>query len=285
MYALFDIGGTKIRCALSGDTLDVDNLTIEIVPTPKKFDEGIAFFREYLNKHRRGRTIRAVAGGITGLLDEKRSLLIRSPHLPAWIDMPLKKELESVFESPVYIENDASMVGLGEAVYGAGKEHEIVAYITISTGVGGSRIVRGAIDTSKYGFEPGHQIIDPHGIPCSGCGQKGHLEGYVSGSALEQRFSKKAYEITDPAIWDEIARFLAYGLHNTTLHWSPDIIILGGSMMKEQGIPIERVKMHLTDIFAVFPQIPKIEKALLGDIGGLWGSLAFLAQKLENKNI
>jgi glucokinase len=53
--------------------------------------------------------------------------------------------------------------GLGEAVFGAGKGREIVVYMTISTGVGGARIVGGKIDASAMGFEPGHQIIDACG--------------------------------------------------------------------------------------------------------------------------
>ena len=85
----------------------------------------------------------------------------------------------------------------------------------------------------------------------------------------------KPFEIHDDAIWDKLAKFLAYGLNNTIVYWSPDIIVLGGSMMKEVGIPVPAVRKHLSEILKIFPTIPQIEKAELADFGGLYGSLAY----------
>ena len=81
---------------------------------------------------------------------------------------------------------------------GAGKGEEIVAYIKVSTGIGGVRIVDGKIDRNILGFEPGYQIIDPTGTLCPICDSAGHLKSHVSGAALEARFNKRAYKITDP---------------------------------------------------------------------------------------
>ncbi len=167
-----------------------------------------------------------------------------------------------------------AMVGLGEANYGAGRGKDIVVYMTISTGVGGVRIVKGNVDESAMGFEPGHQIIDPDNTLCPTC-DGNDLEAYVSGTSIEKRFGKKPYEIQDDAVWDELAKFLAYGLHNTIMHWSPDIIVLGGSMMKEVGIPLPAVRTHLSGIMKIFPTLPQIEKAELADFGGLYGALYF----------
>jgi len=180
---------------------------------------------------------------------------------------------------PVYLENDAAIVGLGEAMNGAGRGEEIIAYITVSTGIGGARIVDGKIDRNIFGFEPGHQIIDPTGMLCPMCDSAGHLEGHVSGVALEARFNKKAYEITDPQIWEEEAKWLAYGLNNTAVYWSPSVIVLGGSMIiKSPGISIERVSHHLKKTLTIFPERPRLVKAELGDIGGLYGALEILKQ-------
>jgi len=73
-----------------------------------------------------------------------------------------------------------------------------------------------------------------------------------------------------------MAKTLAYGLNNIMVMWSPDIIILGGSMMKEIGIPVEAVRRHLTDINKVFPNIPEIEKTDFGDFVGLYGAMALV---------
>ncbi len=273
MYLLFDIGGTKTRIAFSSDGKSFDEPSI--IPTPRAFKRGILLFRETALKLSGGRRIEAVAGGIAGPLDREKTMLVNSPHISGWIGKPLKKELQKVLKAPVYIENDAAMVGLGEATYGKGKGRRVVVYMTISTGVGGARIIDGRIDESAMGFEPGHQIIDPTGTLCPECRSlPGYLERYISGSAIEKRYGKKSYEISDPGVWEEVARFLAIGLNNTIVHWSPDVVIVGGSVAGK--ISLSRVRFHLRKIMKIYPKIPPIERAVLGDVGGLYGALHFL---------
>lgn len=280
MFLLFDIGGTKMRIALSKDGESFGEP--KVVPTPQNFEKGISAFQEIAKELTQGKKIEAVAGGIAGPLDEEKTMLLNSPNISGWIKKPLKQELEKIIDAPVSLQNDTALVGLGEVTYGAGKGSRIVVYITVSTGVGGSRFVDGKIDINAMGFEPGHQIINFEGdkAMCPGCKKQGHLEGYVSGTAVELKYGKKPYEIEDPAIWDEIAKLLAIGLNNTIVHWSPDVVVLGGSMMiKEPGISLDRVQHHLKEVMTIFPEPPLLKKAELEDVGGLYGALALLKGK------
>ena len=272
MYILFDIGGTKMR-VVSADRKQFLADPV-VVSTPKDFNEGIETLRRIIDNLKKDEPIEAIVGGIAGPLNPEKTGLVRSPNLSGWVGHNLKDALAEAYKVPVALENDSAMVGLGEANYGAGRGKEIVVYLTISTGVGGVRVVKGNIDESAHGFEPGHQIIDPDNTLCPTC-EGNDLEAYVSGTAIEKRFGKKPFEIHDDAIWDELARFLAYGLNNTIVHWSPDIIVIGGSMMKEVGIPVPAVRKHLAEIMKIFPTLPQIEKAELADFGGLYGSLYF----------
>lgn len=274
MYIVFDIGGTKTRLAFSEDGREFSNP--EIFETPKKFEDGVEKISATIKKISGGKKIKTVAGGIAGTLDKKRERLLRAPHLLGWVDRPLKELLEKKLETQVYIENDTAIVGLGEAVVGAGRGFRIVVYITVSTGVNGARIVDGKLDPSTYGFEIGHQIIDADGTLCLKCPEPKDLENYISGSALEKIYHKKPYEIEDQTVWHEVAKFLAYGLNNTILHWSPDVLVLGGSMMKSPGISIIDVSHHLGNIMSGYPELPIIKKASLGDIGGLYGGLEYI---------
>src|SRR5690606_20277112 len=125
------------------------------------------------------------------------------------------------------------------------------------------------------GFEPGHQIVDIDGTlmpEASGI----YLGNLISGKAIEKRTGKKPAEITDPAFWEEMARILAYGLNNTIVHWSPDVVVLGGSMMNKVGIPVESVEKYLREIMVIYPELPPVKKSTLGDLGGLYGGLAYL---------
>ncbi|MBI5798768.1 MAG: ROK family protein [Candidatus Yonathbacteria bacterium] len=277
MFILFDIGGTKMRVVAA----DYEKLLGDpvVVSTPKDFNEGMDTLKRIIDNVSgefvaEGRAVTAIVGGIAGPIDADKTMLVSSPNLSGWVGRDIKNILHDTYKVPVNLENDSALVGLGEAHFGAGRGKSIVAYLTISTGVGGVRIIDGKIDRASLGFEPGHQIIDPDNSLCPTC-EGNDLEAYVSGTSIEKRFGVKPYEIHDDSIWDELAKFLAYGVHNTIMYWSPDIVVLGGSMMKEVGIPIDAVRKYLAEILKIFPRAPLIEKAELADFGGLYGSLAY----------
>jgi predicted NBD/HSP70 family sugar kinase len=285
MYLLFDIGGTKMRLAVSADGKTFSEPKICKTPT-LNFNEGIRLFGELAKELSGGKKITASAGGIAGPLDRNRTKLVRSPNISGWVDKPLKDSLEQILDAGVFLENDTAIVGLGEATAGAATGFDIAVYITVSTGVGGVRIVQGKIDQSAMGFEIGHQIIDASNnsvdSACSQCGHVGELEGLVSGTALSRKYGKKPYEITDSVVWEETARLLAIGLNNTIVHWSPDVLVLGGSMIVgDPAIPLEAIQRYVRDTVTIFPELPDIKKAELGDVGGLHGALAFLHQNLS----
>lgn len=260
-----------MRIGVSGDGLTITRS--KIVPTPQDFNQGILALKQTADELSNGEKITGVAGGVAGPLDQEKTMLVASPHIGGWIWKPFKSELEKAFDTSVYLENDTVMGGIGETVKGAGAGKKIVAYLAIGTGIGGARIVNQRVDENSLGFEPGHQIIIPDGNPCN-CGGKGHLESYVGGLYIEKIYHQRAEDIRDATIWDEIAKYLAVGLNNTIVHWSPDIVVLGGSVMK--SLSLEMVTEHLKNELKIFPQAPEIVKAKLGQDGGLYGALELL---------
>jgi glucokinase len=279
MYIFFDIGGTKMRIARSrdGETFD-EPLRFD---TPASYDEGIALLIKTAQDLSAGEKIDAVAGGIAGTLDPTRTHLVHATHLVDWVQKPIHEQLMNAWGTPVYMENDSAVVGLGEANYGAGQGGGIVAYITVSTGIGGARLIDGTLDVSGYSFEPGDQII------ATDEGGKGiSVEDLVSGTALERRFGKKPYAIEDPVVWEELARLLAYALYNTILHWTPAVVVLGGPMVVgKPAISVDQVQDQLKTLLSVYPTIPQIRQATLKDIGGIYGACALLKTKNTSKNI
>ena len=270
MYILFDIGGTKMRMAVSFDNENLQEVKVAV--TPRKFEDGIGLIEEYISKVDSTRTDKVICCGLPGVLDKNKEMLISAPNLSEWVSKPFKKILADFTNAPVYLENDADLAGLGEAVKGAGRGFGIVAFLTIGTGVGGARIVDGKIDKSSYGFEPGHQIIDS--------GEKlVEFEGMVSGPSIKLRYGVDPEKITDENIWKNVESLIAIGLNNTILHWSPEIVILGGGIMKVEAISIDRIKINLKNILKVFPHHPEIKKGELGELAGLWGSLQYLIGK------
>lgn len=265
MYLLFEIGGTKTRIGISADGRSIEKS--QIIPTPKDFEQFISELKQVAVSLVGTESVKALAGGIAGVLDTEKGVLIKGPHLQGLVDKPLKETLQNVFKASVFLENDATLGGLGEAVFGAGQGKGIVAYITVGTGIGGTRIVNGSIDSKVFGFEPGHQIINPEGL---------ELEDWVSGEALKKEHGISSENIDDPIIWDEAAKRLALGLANTIMHWSPDILILGGGLM--QKIPLENLKTYIKEYLKIYPTPPEITLSKLGELSGLWGALEYIRQ-------
>ncbi|WP_404361786.1 ROK family protein [Marinobacter sp.] len=289
MYILFDIGGSTTRVAASRDCHELQgepivfDSTSNLEADTKRIADAA---RTLVGSH----SITAAAGGIAGVLDSERRTLLRSPNKTSWVGKPLAEHLEKGLGAPVLLENDTDVAGLGEAHAGAGQGYEIVAYLSVSTGIGGGRIVGGMIDAARSGFEPGHQIINPYCRVCPDCVVRSaesdscvDLEGLASGTALGKRTGKKPYEVTDRAEWHQIACWLAIGLNNTIVHWSPDAIVLGGSMMcgtKGRVVSLDEINRHLREILTIFPRVPDMHLAQLGDFGGLYGAMAVLRQDM-----
>ena len=277
-YVSFDIGGTKTRVGFSKDLKTLDHF--DSFKTPNNFKEGIQKMTDLIKENVDGE-VTGIAGGIRGPLNEDKTGIQNDSVITDWINQSVVGALKKNFpKAKVFLENDSAVAGLGEAVYGAGKELDIVAYHTVSTGVGGVKIESGEIDVASVGFEPGHQILD---IDRTVLGDEivPTLENLVSGTALAERFGMPAYDIPqDDVVWDELAEYLAQGLRNTIMYWSPEVIVLGGSMIVgDPAIMVDTIRKYTVESLDGFVESPLIVKASLGDEAGLYGGLAILKKK------
>lgn len=273
MFILVDIGGTKTRVARTNDLHTFGEPIV--FKTPQPYQYALVALVEAVRKLSGDDTIDAIAVGVPGVVSRDKKSIIRAPHLQQWNTANIVDDLEKALKTTIILNNDVELVALGEAVSGAGVGAPIVAYVTVSTGVNGARIVEGMIDRTSLGFEIGGQYLT------MGSDAK-TLEDLVSGSAVENKYGVHPRDLgIDAPVWEELALALAYGLNNTVVHWSPHRIVLGGSMMNEIGIPIERVKFHLAKILQKVPQMPDIVHSNLADFGGLYGGMAHLRATIQ----
>lgn len=280
MYLLFDIGGTKTRVAIASNEGILDEKTVQIFPTPELFEDGIRKISTVGKELSSNKKISTACGGIGGPLNKEKTLLSNHAEKKVfinWEGKPLKAELEKEFDCDVFLENDAALGALGEATFGSGKEFEIVAYLTMGTGIGGARIVNNKIDENSLGFEPGQQIIDADGSIFPDMKPPIRLGQILGGQAIEKRTGKIASEIESTDFWSKLTDYLAIGLNDTIVHWSPDVIILDGSVAKD--INLEKLGNKLTEILTILPSIPEVRRATLGEFSGLYGALQYLKTK------
>jgi len=268
MHIVVDVGGTKTRVA-GAENFESFGAP-SIFESSQDYTQGVAHIVAAARKLAGGEKIDGIALGAPGVISKDKRRLLRVPNLPGWDGGEICADLEKALNAPALLENDAAFVALGEATVGAGKGASIVAYITISTGVNGARVVDGVIDRSAQGFEMGEQILGLE--PTSPT-----FELIASGVMVEQRFGKPPHELgADHPVWDELAGITAIAVHNTIAFWSPDRVVVGGSMMNEIGISLERVRGHLFALPRKNPSLPPVVRGTLGDVGGLWGALAAL---------
>jgi predicted NBD/HSP70 family sugar kinase len=261
MMLVADIGGTNMRIA-SGEA-DGSIREIRNHPTPPSFEEGMALLISEMQALKGDESVECIVIGVPGSVSEDGHTLISAKHLPDWSGHDIAAALE-VLDAPVTLENDTTLGALGEALGGAGKGFPIVAYLAVGTGIGGARVVDGAIDQNSYGFEIGHQYLSSE--------DETELEELVSGTAVEAAEGIPAKELVSEEKWRGYANKFAHGLYNTLLHWSPDVVVLGGSLMRNNGMRVEDIVAELERINEAIPTLPEVRKAEL-EYPGLVGAL------------
>lgn len=255
MNIVFDIGGTKMRVARARGREVGD---IQKVPTPRDPQEGLAMLIKLIRAEAGSEKIAAIAGCIAGSVNEE-GVISDARNLPTWEGMNLMRELSQEFHAPVRVVNDAGAAGLGEAVVGGGVGGSTVVYVTVSTGVGGARIVDGRIDAAG-------------GIGHTRVGDS-DLEDSVSGTAVRKKFGIEPKDLSSIEVRNKLADILAEGLVLIAKQWTPDTIVLGGSMIVGVNpIPLERTAEALAKLLPGDPVQPAVKMAQLRDDGGLHGA-------------
>jgi glucokinase len=273
MYLSIDIGGTHIRFATSSDGKKITQK--EKFHTPTKYDDGMDLIEETVERITEEDIPSHITVGAASPIDYVKGIIMKPPSLPNWAGHSIRKELELRLHTKITLENDACLAALAEANQFSTKKYPIVAYVTLSTGVGGARVVHGRIDYHSTPFEPGHMILDPSGRFWPGCGQKGCFESLASGRAFEITYGVKPELCEDFKIWEEHAQVVSQGLVNVITMWAPDVLVIGGSLVKAGKKFIDPL-MHFTiNNLQIFPA-PKIVISKMDDNNVLTGG--FLLQ-------
>jgi glucokinase len=138
----------------------------------------------------------AIGVGVPSQIEFATGTVETSVNIPL-TGVPLREELGRRFGVPVFVDNDANCAALAEAhIVG---EDDLVM-LTLGTGVGGGVVMGGRTFRGAHGLgaELGHMTINPDGPPCPGnCPNRGCLEAYCSGQALERDATELAKDKPD----------------------------------------------------------------------------------------
>src|SRR5215211_188305 len=146
----------------------------------------------------RSRVIGAVMG-LPAPINRATGAAEDSSILPGWVGVDAAAEASARLELPVAVENDANLGALAELVWGAAKGRSEVAYIKVSSGIGGGLISNGRLTHGVGGTagEIGHTVLTGGGPVCR-CGNRGCLETLASAPAVARQLSASRFEEITP---------------------------------------------------------------------------------------
>lgn len=309
-YIGVDLGGTKILTALAdekGEILARKKLPTEADRGQETIIKNINFSIDSVLKQAGVSKDQVLKIGIgsPGPLSTVKGVIYETANLP-WTNVPIVDIMEEKTGIPVKLENDANAAALGEKWFGAGTNVDNMIYITVSTGVGGGiiedkEIIHGADGGAG---EVGHMTINPEGPVC-GCGNHGCLESFSSGTAIGREGKKALQEGRSDVIkklsdnnpdnidallvaqaaaeGDEVAKeiyqkagyYLGIGLANLVNLFNPELIVMGGGVMKDEDLFKKPMQKSLKER-ALGSSLEQVDicKVELGDDTGVKGAIA-----------
>lgn len=309
-----DLGGTNVRVVL-GDEKGRILARLSQRTETKKGPEGVS--KQIIGMIRsidvEGVKLEDVSGvgiGSAGPLDLERGGLMEPTNIP-YDFVPLVAPLEEELELTTFLLNDCSAGVMGERFFGSGKEAKNLAYITISTGIGGGIYMDDHLLVGKDGnaTEIGHFTIDYDGRLMCGCGKRGHWEAYCSGrkipnyvdlilnernhtelkrsilSKLRSRYgritaknlyrSAKSGDELALEIVEKIGELNAVGFACVNDAYDPSLITVGGSVtLNNVELVIDPIRKHVGEHSR--NRIPEIMDTPLVEDVVLYGALAIV---------
>ncbi|MCP4021028.1 MAG: ROK family protein [Desulfobacteraceae bacterium] len=234
--------------------------------------------------------------GIPGSINRDKGL-VHNANTTCLIGKPFQKDLETLLEKKIAMENDANCFTLIEAVRGAAKGYNVVFGVIMGTGCGGGICIDQKIWNGPNGIsgEWGHFSIDPGGRKCF-CGNVGCVETKISGTGVENAFFEahgtalkmndivNGFRRNDPKckkIFDQFLDDFGRVLGGLISVLDPDAVVIGGGLSNIDELYTIGAKKVLQYAFHEHVTTP-ILKNELGDSAGVLGAALLNYNKLDS---
>jgi glucokinase len=291
VIAAVDIGGTKIAVGM----IDGDGRVLARLECPTDADRGYHEALLRIVEMLQATAHTGIGIGSTGPVYPLTGEIGDVNFFPHWKGENPVRDLAQTFQVKVAMENDADAAALGEAGWGAGQNNGRLIYVTVGTGIGTGFILDGQLYRGVDQSHPeiGHHLIDPSGPPCL-CGFRGCWESLAAGPAMvtwletnapsdyPHRGDLTAKRICELAQlgddWasravDRESRYLGLGLANLVTMFVPEVIVLGGSVMKSAVLFLEGIRKVITASCRLVPfERTELALASLGEDSNLIGA-------------
>ena len=263
-----DLGGTSIKGGLIDEDGNILEKAERSTPTAKGRYEVLERISEVIDILK-GDEVIGIAIGSPGFIDSNEGKVLKvGGNIEDWAGTNIKDELLKKYpHMTIFVENDANVAAICEHWKGAAKRYDNFIMLTLGSGLGGAIYIEnhGLVKGHRYrGGELGHAIFIPNGRLCT-CGQKGCVEQYISGNAVENIYEertgikKKGKDIFKSIHEDDISNEIIHefshnlGIYISTLKniFDPQGIIIGGGVINSKEYwwdhMIESYKIYCND--------------------------------------
>ena len=309
-----DLGGSSVKYALasiSGKIITSGKRNIDSTAQKDEIlDELSDVIRVLMEQAKESDiSVEVVGIGTPGNVNiETGYLMGATPNFKHWREINISQSLQKHFAVPVFADNDANVMALGEARLGAGKGYKNIICVTVGTGIGGGFIINGDLyrGSAYAGGEFGHSLVKADGLTCN-CGANGCLEVYASATAMIREYKKEVndsnngagnrdidvaqlfelYECRDNAAIksiDSAIYYLGRGIAASINLFNPEIVVIGGGVAEAGSIFIDKVRAVAFKYAMPIPcENVKIVAAQLGNNAGFLGAISFGFEQLARK--
>ncbi|MCI8957455.1 MAG: ROK family protein [Eubacterium sp.] len=291
-YAIaIDIGGTNTRVALVDEKLNIVDRH-QFATDSSNPEVTLGKINDIIKKY--DYNIAGAGMSCPGPLDLINGKILTPPNLNGkWHNLSVAKELSKMAGIPVYLDNDANLAALAEAVLGEGKDYRFVQFLTVSTGLGSGFVIDKQIYLGAHGYanEVANCIMIQDG-PSHGSIIPGGIEAISSGTAITTRALNAGLDVkhagevnvlavsgnqTAKIIMDDAKNYLANFIAFIYAFADPEIVILGGSVaLKIDGFVEDVEALVKSKVYDNVKPFIKVRKSTLNEDSGLIGA-AYLA--------
>ena len=289
-----DIGGTQLRIALVDENYHIVGVHKTANDRTRDAAANCAPLVEWISaKQNQGFELAGIGIGSPGPLDLRAGKVLNPPNLVGWDNFEIVRYFAEATGLPTYLNNDANVAGLSEALLGGGKGYESVIFLGLSTGFGGAFVYKGELingahcNTAEYW----NSIVcdDPNG---RGSANPGSLNENAGGTGIARvatvRYGKPmepkelferyyAGEQTAIEVFDYCTEMLARGLANIYWNFDPDVVVVGGSIDLYHPVYLQTA-LKKAARYLPAPDSLHIEKATFGDDAGLVGAALLVGE-------
>lgn len=246
-----DIGGFGLRAALvdlHSHTYTAVHREVSTTNASAVVVDAIELARALLHESgvAPGHVVR-IGVGFGGPVDARAGVTILSHRMAGWERLPLREQIEEALGAVTLLDNDANLIALAEATFGAGRDVQHLFYLHLSSGVGGGLVLDGRLyhGATTTAGEIGHAVVGPID-PLRPRERPGTLEQHLSIAGLLRRASELGLETDllsdvfgDHAVGRQIigetADLLAVRLSQIVALIDPQMIVMGGVVARNGG--------------------------------------------------